>query len=839
MATITNDKGSRPGSIRSQALHLSDVDFEAPYLSRASPLGVDDSNPKWTLSDLDSQVPSLRRASPLGVDLSTLKWTHDDTPESPTRPGANCNPSSGMRSSNWLLDGLQTTTSNSTEPRSTYLRDASKTLRLNLLYDLGAKALGFQEPEKEKVAVHKDRRRAAIQCLIHIAPVFAAIVLVFFNIWQYYIGGELSGAVGQDTQKLAALQFAAKLHELLMLASLGVIVFHFIRQELAFGDGLPFGAIFAGQQFDKLSTLWSLEFWSVAFHAREQKQGQRRRKWGLFLLILVCILLGVSVGPSGANLMRPRLDDWPAGGTTFWINGNYNTLMPTNIDANMTPSTCLQDTGDAACPYGDYTTLMNGQHSYWPRLAAQGAMPETLYVASPYSVRAMWFRHRSVLNDSAVLWPSTNSIATAPHSAIADGLARVSLLWAYAASHADNGRHFRIRKEVTYSVEGHQPAAAARCVRHNGTIEDLPGVANTTGVLFANLSSMYNVPASEELYAHTEVGDYQEYSNAEIFAWLNQTLLTADTPSVRWIDDPDILDRTASSLLAIASFPRSVWGAPLFVSCSIGTWLMPTEFTTTRNNPKVVTGTWTDPWNSALNATMTYPSAAWAEYTNPNLPANGADAFSRMTAAAGLWNSTLQSRAYNVVYATESILASMLANGLARLSYNKSMVGTLKDINVPGDPWSGGAWVDQFLPGGKAQLGYGGNAFDLSTEQAAGATQFTMRAKVNGYAYSSKGITQKAAIVTLLIYCMMAAAHSVYIVWTGWTSSAWDTPPELTALALNSERTNAMHNTSAGVHSSNTFGSNVRFQAKDGAVQMVFNRSRVYGEPIVPGQTYS
>jgi hypothetical protein len=56
-------------------------------------------------------------------------------------------------------------------------------------------------------------------------PIGAALTLLVLNGSDYYVGGELAGSTDHDDQKLAALLFAGKLHELLILASIATIVF--------------------------------------------------------------------------------------------------------------------------------------------------------------------------------------------------------------------------------------------------------------------------------------------------------------------------------------------------------------------------------------------------------------------------------------------------------------------------------------------------------------------------------------------------------------------------------------------------------------------------------------
>lgn len=108
---------------------------------------------------------------------------------------------------------------------------------------LWAKATGRNVPEETKTAFYRSRRLALVRSLIHLVPFGVALYLVILNWAQYYIGEELQGPSGQDTEKLAALQFAAKLHELLILASLGTVLFSCVRHTLAFGEGVTLGEL--------------------------------------------------------------------------------------------------------------------------------------------------------------------------------------------------------------------------------------------------------------------------------------------------------------------------------------------------------------------------------------------------------------------------------------------------------------------------------------------------------------------------------------------------------------------------------------------------------------------
>ena len=110
---------------------------------------------------------------------------------------------------------------------------------------------------------------------------------------------------------------------------------------------------------------------------------------------------------------------------------------------------------------------------------------------------------------------------------------------------------------------------------------------------------------------------------------------------------------------------------------------------------------------------------------------------------------------------------------------------------------------------------------------------------VNGYAYSPKGATQIAAIAVLLVYCLLAFAHIVVSTSKGLSSGAWDTTPELTALAYNSEKSDAMENTGAGIHAIRTMEQNAVIRARGNGLQLMIgdrkggprniNKDELYG----------
>jgi hypothetical protein len=166
---------------------------------------------------------------------------------------------------------------------------------------------GSEEP---KIAVRKSRSIAAARASIHLVPVVACAIILGYNFRVVFVA---------YNSAYTALQYVAKLHEMLMQASIIAMVVGYIRHRLVGRTSLPFGALLAGNQVHNLSTLFSLEYWG-AVTAPSLMRGQRAI---LFLLLLAAVLLAASVGPSSAILMQPRVIRPAVGSFDLYINETF------------------------------------------------------------------------------------------------------------------------------------------------------------------------------------------------------------------------------------------------------------------------------------------------------------------------------------------------------------------------------------------------------------------------------------------------------------------------------------------------------------------------------------
>ena len=117
---------------------------------------------------------------------------------------------------------------------------------------------------------------------------------------------------------------------MLIVASLGTIIMDVLRSQLLGHEGLPLGIISSKQRFTELAYLLSPEFrFGLAGFAR------RRKRLLVGLLILASSLISLFAGPSAALLLIPTLhSDWPAGGASFWLAGDDDSLWPSKLTAS-------------------------------------------------------------------------------------------------------------------------------------------------------------------------------------------------------------------------------------------------------------------------------------------------------------------------------------------------------------------------------------------------------------------------------------------------------------------------------------------------------------------------
>jgi hypothetical protein len=641
------------------------------------------------------------------------------------------------------------------------------------------------------------------RCIFYVLPVVVCLVLIFFNAFQYYIGGELAGTSGEDTQKLAALQFAAKVHELLMIASLVSILIAIIREELSVKDGLPFGALFSPQQIQSIDILWSPELWGSlkgAFQARSAR-------WIMITIItIIFAILALTVGPSSANLMKPRLQDWDAGGTPFWIQGVESVLFPGTIYDDPGFTQCTVSDADPSCPSEGWQIINEQIWSLGPTSEGLSMNPESIQLDSRNSIREVNFRTRTTYS---TMFSNAWTISSLPMVFIADTVSELAKSW-YSEAKNEHSFRLRFRVDTKHSVNALEPIVLARC-----TASDITN--NTFQVQFPVLSSIYLLDGksgdnsrSEFTYA---LNDTESGLAANVTSFVRGSL-QASKPDVYWLDDSETLDILNATLAVAAFVPGDSSSEGTVYHCSLDSRFRNETTWVLRSNVKIAHST-SHPGDGTINTPFpkVFPTKAWASYLNPTIEGTNSSVFATLTKSAGIWTDQLAAPEDNEVV-VEQIFSLLLSNGISRLNYNYTPAGTPKDD-----------FGRQLLPI-NGRINVGNVSYDISSDEENMATKFQMEATITGYAYSYKGKVQEACLGVLAVYSIVIMICILYVtLYNHHQSTPWGRPSEIAALAINSRKTRELHNTGAGIATVSVFEKTVSIKDHDGNLRMVFGES--------------
>jgi hypothetical protein len=177
--------------------------------------------------------------------------------------------------------------------RNSKFRDFLRHTRLQMVGEFVSRITNRRE-EPRKVAIYRSRQVAAFHCVLHMIPLIGAITLLVLRWSNFWIGPNPPNAT--------VFQFIAKLHELLMQASIIEVMLSVIRWQAIEGF-VPLGVLSGAVQAPQLSYLWSLDFWSM--FASDAFRGQVWQKAVMIVTIPALLISTALVGPSSAVLMIP------------------------------------------------------------------------------------------------------------------------------------------------------------------------------------------------------------------------------------------------------------------------------------------------------------------------------------------------------------------------------------------------------------------------------------------------------------------------------------------------------------------------------------------------------
>jgi hypothetical protein len=714
----------------------------------------------------------------------------------------------------------------------------------------------YRPRERPKVAIRTGLRTNLPSLLPHLLAVAATLGVTSLSYrntyWMDLVPPQrLIAPLLTQSGALNALQFAAKLHELLILASLTTIVMSAMRTHLLGQAGLPFGLIASGFQIFSGEWLRRKSFWA-SWKARNLSGSLfGRYPFVPFLtLFIVSSLLATLAGPSSAIAIVPSLNWFPLRqpfNTTvlpFFIFNQTSELWPAtvtaaNLNGANAPNNCTYPMDSAtaeACPSGGFGDLYSWSLNLLFLEPQKG---------TNVSFQADRSDTRRVVTCKSCDGPGTGKAsAMSLNSALTGAL---TTFWTYAGDNLGGQALQATQPKIapTPDAEIFAPRVHVVCDTYSF---DRSNTSDLTSMVFPKLG---NDPPIDAKLMHVPkwTWDYSRPMNSSNFTWV---------PLPKTPGGPSIGAVFTIPLTVQDDYPTGPWHqSSELIVCSVyaqwapvDAWYEPTttdqvDYSIADSNVESCLDSPLSPVTTreAINITldMGYANAINAPidfvtgdepalygliqpFISPSGVLPGATTFySPYTATKNgtfAMDQTIQSR--SMMLAT--VLATVTTDGLARIAGNGVW------------PYSTPIFVEEESPSNLTGIfpqtdQTGGFTEPLNTTAAHMKDWLRLDIEVQrfGYGYQWRDSkTVQFGISVLLVHVAMAVGHLFYMLWTivveqQGVGCSWDQITELIALAINSKSTSRMENTCAGIETSRTWQEIVAVrETYAGHLEMVF-----------------
>ena len=710
--------------------------------------------------------------------------------------------------------------------------------------------------EEPKPVLRRSHWIALSRCAIHILPCLVFLFLIPLNYSAMYLGPGFSYRES-DQIYLVLFQIAAKILEIVCVASLTTVVLHVLRHDLL-RDGVPLGFVGSGMFFSQANWFWSPEMLVGALHCVKSW-----KRLSLLAVIIIAGFLALLIAPSAAVLLQPRIQTVPAGGTTYFLPATPDQLWPSEVNGSDELSECFGEYAiqNIVCASAGFESL----RGYFMNFNSSFNVPSMMwstYDMSPLVVQSLAAKTPRLLNSGSVFGFNRETSIIQPNAITAILQESLTGDW-HDGTKNWTGNRFSAGREYQYADEV------------------LSSVLTTSPVVLARCAPAQNVSAGQ-----IEV-------NFPVKRWVTRTLTALDTGSSQWEDDQKpfnitILDPSISSNLqsewitlpkdqfgpvsggVLLHFPGNVLNTSrVVVGCSMSASWFSGEVT---SDSLINEAAWSFSESSKSSATVRTDlnassveahrfrrlitiSERWVQSLTPSTPCEDcSNQSNRLTTLERLFSdvgfSTVlddmrtqgQSRYDgstkecvfqpsdpadtdvdrwnrgdcgngNKNALLELVLSSVFANGLSR--YGSRRAFDPSSMNPRIDPFQ---W--ELLAPPKAPNYYASllsnkphhNAI-LSAPANSDYVELQMHVQVVGYAWYASGFSAYLATAVVVMYMLVALAHTVWVLAKGVTSSSWDTVTELLALALQSPVSDALRGSGAGIERLGTYRRLTRLRA--------------------------
>ncbi len=671
--------------------------------------------------------------------------------------------------------------------------------------------------EPTKIAISNRRRDALIASLVQIVPLSVTIPVLCLSLYNVYWDD-----LGSPHQEmiLQGWQFAAKGHEILIVASLSALVLHKIRYELCVSDGVPLGLVAAGYQLSSVAYLWSFEFWGGI---TSRPVSARVSQWPpLWFVIGFAVFLSAVAGPSSAIAMIPRLNWWDVPEqffntpdhkpNSYYLQGGPSMFWPEHLTVDMIPPGCLDHTvaDPAGCPYQGFDNVMA-----WTVRRQDQELQPNISIENYNTIRYLTSSANRYLNSS---WTATSSVSIRDARDLGN-------YWEYVLSWGVDIAKINRPTMIPFIADSpgfQKPLVQVQCAAYYDaqSLDEivfphdhlnswpLQTYSNTTWAMPVNFSADVRDSSSQNPLFNIEFQDYS-IQDEIFFEWIDMTNFTEGL-----------------TLGALAVF----WtgnGSTAVVPCTIDAHWVPVSIFLDPRYDGIIFQDSPDPGLLLSHGTVDTSTSAttlkrisvdkdWADTMNYSHNGTNFNSTLYSTAIEALisgFGSNFDGDHYKIVgdgtpgttpdqntipWRISTMLGMYLTEGLASIQLNSTLVyHDYKNDTYVLD--MGNLDNGHYLYPGSPNVDFE----DYASTQ--GFTKVQIRVQRYGYGWSFQGVPIKLAATVLGIQSAMAIVQAVMILTGRWTCASWTSMGQMLVLALSSLPPKALRNTSAGVRSITTW----------------------------------
>lgn len=742
--------------------------------------------------------------------------------------------------------------------------------------------------EKPKVALDRNLSHFGYRLLIHVislALTLAVVQLSFRGVYWFDIGSSPSNLLAlfniDQNEILNGLQFAAKIHEILIACSLSAIALHFTRFRLIGKHGLPLGLLTSAYNVGSLEYLKSKAFLVTGFC---------RETWVMGIFVASITLLASLVGPSSAIAIIPNLDWWPvpnpfpADMLPVYLVATSEDLWPLHLsinkELNLTFFDCKVHPTNAGCLSAGYEQIQSWAESYVKNLSPV----EISMVDQTSNVQRILSAGIPPISEVLEQYDEYVAVSTSPSHFASSALGS---FWNFA-SQVESLLNFNRPRLRTNSLQVlYQPLVQVSCSSFS--------LGQGSGIIDQNFSSIgFDQFSTSSIFGETLSWPIPDWLYDYNYAIDNETQTALNVPNVNtfefgnvmnfsWIDlDPSVGGSIGALVIApymindTNTTGHEILGqGGIAYGCTVdarwaGTQLQydPVSSQTVQHNltsfilKDIVQKQGTENYTTeyAISPVIQIDSS-WANQLNPLIQENGTatTTFQRIFSpfinsinVTWLGPSPHESLLFqfspprfstsdDIVYTIQSadtialLISLMVTDGLARIGSELYQFVRTNQIN---STWSTFTDITSFN-------GPSSYVPEAPTQDLAGYFSLDFEADRYGYGYGITSSTVQFGIAILITYSTVVTIFLTYISYDfffgrGWTSSVWGELQELIALAINSPPTDELEHTCTGIEQTGTWRKKIRVrEISDNHLGMVVGAPRgVVLGTVMQGKKY-